>query len=268
MALALPLLVAAASASSGCTGSSTARRATTRPPADDAAVLRRRRAIRTQAPDAASRQDVVALREIPGVAARRRRTSCPPSAATAAGRSRSTGARTRIRRTRRASTTAWSRPAFRHVEHADPHGPALHRRGSRGRSRSPSSRSRWRGGSGPTGPDRPPHQSRHRRGMTVVGVCGDSFTTGSSAATARRSIGRWRRRRPSHGARGAHRRRPARSPPTRAAVRAVDPAQPVFDLLTMRDAAKERTLGLQYVGAIMIVFGASRWCSRSSASTG
>jgi putative ABC transport system permease protein len=42
----------------------------------------------------------------------------------------------------------------------------------------------------------------------------------------------------------------------RAAVRTVDPAQPVFDVLTMRQVLKERTLGLQYVAAIMGVFGA------------
>jgi putative ABC transport system permease protein len=41
----------------------------------------------------------------------------------------------------------------------------------------------------------------------------------------------------------------------RAAVRAVDPAQPIFDLRPMRDALWERTIGLQYVGAIMMVFG-------------
>jgi putative ABC transport system permease protein len=41
----------------------------------------------------------------------------------------------------------------------------------------------------------------------------------------------------------------------RAAVRAVDPAQAVFDLRPMRDTLWERTLGLQYVGAIMLVFG-------------
>ncbi len=41
----------------------------------------------------------------------------------------------------------------------------------------------------------------------------------------------------------------------RAAIRAVDPAQPVFDVMPMRDTLKERTLGLQYVGAIMIVLG-------------
>jgi len=41
----------------------------------------------------------------------------------------------------------------------------------------------------------------------------------------------------------------------RAAVRAVDPGQPVFDVLTMRELLKERTLGLQYVAAVMAVFG-------------
>jgi putative ABC transport system permease protein len=41
----------------------------------------------------------------------------------------------------------------------------------------------------------------------------------------------------------------------RAAIKAVDPAQAVFDVMPMRDILKERTLGLQYVGAIMIVLG-------------
>ena len=43
--------------------------------------------------------------------------------------------------------------------------------------------------------------------------------------------------------------------PARAAVRAVDPAQPVFDQMSMREALHERTSGLQYVAAIMGVFG-------------
>jgi putative ABC transport system permease protein len=41
----------------------------------------------------------------------------------------------------------------------------------------------------------------------------------------------------------------------RNAVREVDAALPVFDILTMREAIRERTLGLQYVAAIMTVFG-------------
>jgi len=40
-----------------------------------------------------------------------------------------------------------------------------------------------------------------------------------------------------------------------AAVRAVDPAQPVFDLRSMRKALQEKTIGLQYVGAVMLAFG-------------
>jgi putative ABC transport system permease protein len=44
--------------------------------------------------------------------------------------------------------------------------------------------------------------------------------------------------------------------PARGAVRAVDPAQPVFDQMSMRQALHERTIGLQYVAAIMGVFGA------------
>ncbi|HEX5761219.1 MAG TPA: ABC transporter permease [Thermoanaerobaculia bacterium] len=40
----------------------------------------------------------------------------------------------------------------------------------------------------------------------------------------------------------------------RAAMRSVDPAQPVFDLMTMRALLEERTVGLQYIAAIMGVF--------------
>lgn len=43
--------------------------------------------------------------------------------------------------------------------------------------------------------------------------------------------------------------------PARAAVHSVDAAQPVFDVMTMREALAERTVGLQYVAAIMAVFG-------------
>jgi putative ABC transport system permease protein len=41
----------------------------------------------------------------------------------------------------------------------------------------------------------------------------------------------------------------------RAAIRAVDPAQAVFDLQPMRITLEQRTLGLQYIGAIMIFLG-------------
>jgi putative ABC transport system permease protein len=54
--------------------------------------------------------------------------------------------------------------------------------------------------------------------------------------------------------------RTSRAPSTvaaeaRAAVRAIDPSQPVFELQPMRQTLRERTIGLQYVGAIMFVFG-------------
>ncbi len=39
------------------------------------------------------------------------------------------------------------------------------------------------------------------------------------------------------------------------AVREVDPTQPVFDVMSMRRMLHERTIGLQYVAAIMAVFG-------------
>jgi putative ABC transport system permease protein len=45
------------------------------------------------------------------------------------------------------------------------------------------------------------------------------------------------------------------APGARAAVRAVDPSQPVFDLMPTRESLKDRTVGLQYVGGIMFVFG-------------
>jgi len=41
----------------------------------------------------------------------------------------------------------------------------------------------------------------------------------------------------------------------RAALRAVDPMQPVFDLQPLRTSLQERTVGLQYIGGIMFVFG-------------
>ncbi len=42
----------------------------------------------------------------------------------------------------------------------------------------------------------------------------------------------------------------------RRAVRAVDPAQAVFDVMSLRSLLHERTLGLRYVAAIMSIFGA------------
>jgi putative ABC transport system permease protein len=41
----------------------------------------------------------------------------------------------------------------------------------------------------------------------------------------------------------------------RAAVRSVDRSQPVYELASMRETLRLRTVGLQYVGAIMFVFG-------------
>jgi putative ABC transport system permease protein len=43
--------------------------------------------------------------------------------------------------------------------------------------------------------------------------------------------------------------------PARQAIRRVDAAQPVFDAASMNDALAVRTIGLQYVAAIMAVFG-------------
>jgi putative ABC transport system permease protein len=42
--------------------------------------------------------------------------------------------------------------------------------------------------------------------------------------------------------------------PARQALLRVDAAQPVFDMMSMRDMLKDRTIGLQYVAAIMTVF--------------
>ena len=44
--------------------------------------------------------------------------------------------------------------------------------------------------------------------------------------------------------------------PIRQALLSIDPNQPVFDLMTMRTAIKERTIGLQYLAAVMTVFAA------------
>ncbi len=48
----------------------------------------------------------------------------------------------------------------------------------------------------------------------------------------------------------------ALAPQVRRALLAIDPVQPVFDLMTMRMALKERTIGLQYLAAVMTVFAA------------
>jgi putative ABC transport system permease protein len=45
-------------------------------------------------------------------------------------------------------------------------------------------------------------------------------------------------------------------PLARAAVRAVDPAQPVFDVMSMRRLVADRTIGLQYAANIMAALGA------------
>jgi putative ABC transport system permease protein len=41
----------------------------------------------------------------------------------------------------------------------------------------------------------------------------------------------------------------------RGAVRATDPSQPVFDVMTMREGLKERTTGLRFIAGVMAVFG-------------
>src|SRR4029453_14164637 len=44
------------------------------------------------------------------------------------------------------------------------------------------------------------------------------------------------------------------APDARRALQSVDPDQPVFDVMTMRRALHERTIGLQYLAAIMATF--------------
>jgi putative ABC transport system permease protein len=44
------------------------------------------------------------------------------------------------------------------------------------------------------------------------------------------------------------------APAARQALLEIDPVQPVFDLMTMRRALKERTIGLQYLSAVMAAF--------------
>jgi putative ABC transport system permease protein len=43
-------------------------------------------------------------------------------------------------------------------------------------------------------------------------------------------------------------------PDVRATVRSVDPVQPIFDLMPMRQLLSERTVGLRYVAGIMTAF--------------
>jgi putative ABC transport system permease protein len=46
------------------------------------------------------------------------------------------------------------------------------------------------------------------------------------------------------------------APDARRAVQGIDPDQPVFDVMSMRRALHERTIGLQYLAAIMATFAA------------
>jgi putative ABC transport system permease protein len=43
--------------------------------------------------------------------------------------------------------------------------------------------------------------------------------------------------------------------PAKAAIRAVDPSQPMYDVRPMREALKERTVGPQFMGGVMFIFG-------------
>ncbi len=42
---------------------------------------------------------------------------------------------------------------------------------------------------------------------------------------------------------------------TRAAIKAIDPTQPMFDVMSMRQQLSDRTIGLQYITVVMAVFG-------------
>jgi putative ABC transport system permease protein len=110
-------------------------------------------------------------------------------------------------------------------------------------------------------PNADPIGKRMRTGtdawMTVVGVCGDhihNWFVGRHSPTLYRPF-----RQAPAGQMGLLL-RTSRDPATvaaeaRAAVRAIDSAQPVFELQAMRQTLLERTLGLHYVGAIMFAFG-------------
>ncbi len=81
--------------------------------------------------------------------------------------------------------------------------------------------------------------------------------TGSAGGDTRRCTGRTRRLRPATW-RSSSARRAIRQRSTLAAgraVRTVDPGQPVFDVHTMRERLRLRTIGLQYVAVVMAVFG-------------
>jgi putative ABC transport system permease protein len=111
-------------------------------------------------------------------------------------------------------------------------------------------------------PDQDPIGKRLKVGteswMTVIGVCGDvihNWFGRRNYPTLYRPF----RQAPTAGM--ALLVRTSRDPETlaaeaRAAVRAVDASQPVFDLASMRHALHDRTIGLHYLGAIMLVFGA------------
>ena len=129
---------------------------------------------------------------------------------------------------------------------------------ARTRSRSRSSPSRSRGG---IGPDADPIGKRIKTGtgpwLTVVGVSGDVIHDWFGRRNYPTLYRPFRQAPTSNLALIV---RTSRDPSTlaadaRAAVRAVDPSQAVFDVRSMRQALQERTLGLQYVGAIMLVFG-------------
>jgi putative ABC transport system permease protein len=93
--------------------------------------------------------------------------------------------------------------------------------------------------------------------VTVVGISGDHIHEWSSRRNFP-TVYRPYRQAPSSGVGLAI--RVAGNPSTfipaaKAAVRAVDPGQPLFDVRPLRDSLKERTVGLQFMGGVMFVFG-------------
>jgi putative ABC transport system permease protein len=93
--------------------------------------------------------------------------------------------------------------------------------------------------------------------LTIVGVCGDvihNWFGRRNAPTAYRPYAQV----PSLGLSFVIRSRgdlASLTQPAQAAVREVDPALPVYMAMPMQQALAERTIGLQYVAAIMAVFG-------------
>ncbi len=93
--------------------------------------------------------------------------------------------------------------------------------------------------------------------LTVVGVCGDvihNWFARRNYPTAYRPFAQGPTRQMALVVRTTGD-PTALAAPSRAAVRSVDPAQPVYEVATMHENVRIRTVGLQYVGAVMFAFG-------------